>query len=154
MSDMRIQCSEEMVGANHPTKTDTLNRLVLVEHNEDGTHKWLPAGYINGLTPSYKDADELTIRSGVIDIDGIPRVLSAPVDKAFSGLGTNTWYHLVVYISGDSDTTLDAGNFGASNNASPVWNDTYKYWGFSYGGWNPANCRCIGGVQDGRQHEH
>jgi hypothetical protein len=36
MSDMRIQYSEEMVGAGHPTKLDTLNRLALVEADEDG----------------------------------------------------------------------------------------------------------------------
>ena len=39
MADQRIQCSEEMVGAGHPTKQDTLNRLMLVEHENDGTHK-------------------------------------------------------------------------------------------------------------------
>lgn len=39
MADQRIQYSEEQVGANHATKTDTLNRLTLVDHNNDGTHK-------------------------------------------------------------------------------------------------------------------
>ncbi|HHD11906.1 MAG TPA: hypothetical protein ENK42_05640 [Deltaproteobacteria bacterium] len=39
MPDQRIQYTEELVGAGHPTKPDTLNRLVLVEHNNDGTHK-------------------------------------------------------------------------------------------------------------------
>ncbi len=43
MADMRIQYTEEMVGANHPTKADSLNRLALVEHNSDGTHKRLTA---------------------------------------------------------------------------------------------------------------
>lgn len=38
MSDQRIQYDEEMVGANHPTKSDTLNRLALVEHAQDGNH--------------------------------------------------------------------------------------------------------------------
>lgn len=38
MSDQRIQYDEEMVGANHPTKPDTLNRLVLAEHGSDGGH--------------------------------------------------------------------------------------------------------------------
>lgn len=38
MADARIQYSEEMVGAGHPAKADTLNRLTLVEHNADGTH--------------------------------------------------------------------------------------------------------------------
>ena len=39
MADQRIQYTEEMVGANHPSKSDTLNRLTLVEHDTDGTHK-------------------------------------------------------------------------------------------------------------------
>lgn len=39
MADQRILYTEEMVGANHPTKSDTLNRLALVGHNTDGTHK-------------------------------------------------------------------------------------------------------------------
>jgi hypothetical protein len=39
MADKRIQAYEMRVGANHPDFADTLNRLALVEHNEDGTHK-------------------------------------------------------------------------------------------------------------------
>ncbi len=39
MPDQRIQYTEELVGANHATKTDTINRIALVEHNNDGTHK-------------------------------------------------------------------------------------------------------------------
>ena len=49
MADQRIQCSEEMVGAGHPTKQDTLNRLMLVEHENDGTHK---SGIIHGFEPT------------------------------------------------------------------------------------------------------
>lgn len=41
MTDQTIQCTEKMVGANHPTLADTLNRLALVEHNNDGTHNKL-----------------------------------------------------------------------------------------------------------------
>lgn len=41
MSDLRIQHTEEMVGAGHASKADTLNRLALAEHNNDGTHKSL-----------------------------------------------------------------------------------------------------------------
>lgn len=44
MADQRIQSTEEMVGAAHATKADTLNRLTLVEHETDGTHK--DKGYI------------------------------------------------------------------------------------------------------------
>ena len=39
MADQRIQATEDMVGAGHATKTDTLNRLAVVEHENDGTHK-------------------------------------------------------------------------------------------------------------------
>ncbi len=39
MADQRIQSTERMVGAGHATLADTLNRLALVEHNTDGTHK-------------------------------------------------------------------------------------------------------------------
>ena len=39
MADERIQYNEEMVGAGHPAKADTLNRLALAAHNTDGTHK-------------------------------------------------------------------------------------------------------------------
>lgn len=41
MTDLSIQYTEKMVGANHPTLSDTLNRLTLVEHNNDGTHNKL-----------------------------------------------------------------------------------------------------------------
>lgn len=38
MADQRIVYTEEMVGSGHPTKSDTLNRFSLIEHNNDGTH--------------------------------------------------------------------------------------------------------------------
>lgn len=38
MANTRILYTEEMVGYGHPVKTDTLNRLTDVEHDEDGTH--------------------------------------------------------------------------------------------------------------------
>lgn len=39
MPDQRVQWTDELVGANHATKTDTVNRLALIEHNNDGSHK-------------------------------------------------------------------------------------------------------------------
>jgi hypothetical protein len=63
-ADQRIQYNESMVGANHPTKSDTLNRLGQVEHNTDGTHKMTSGAagdlfYHNGtnLTRLGKGAD-------------------------------------------------------------------------------------------------
>lgn len=39
MSDQRIQYTEKLGGADHPTLADTLNRAKLVGHNSDGTHR-------------------------------------------------------------------------------------------------------------------
>lgn len=39
MADLTVKSTERLVGSGHPTLTDTLNRLVLVGHNVDGTHK-------------------------------------------------------------------------------------------------------------------
>ncbi len=41
MSDLRIQYQDEMVGAGHPAKADTMNRLVLAEHGINGAHRWI-----------------------------------------------------------------------------------------------------------------
>lgn len=64
MADLRVQHNERMVGFGHPTRPDTLNRLSLVEHNNDGTHKYnftgykeldlrefLPVGFVSNNTP-------------------------------------------------------------------------------------------------------
>lgn len=45
MADQRAQYTEEAIGAGHPTKADTINRLALIEHNTDGTHKYDITGY-------------------------------------------------------------------------------------------------------------
>jgi len=43
--DLIIQFSEEMVGAGHPTKPDTLNRAFLAEHDSAGKHAYqIPSG--------------------------------------------------------------------------------------------------------------
>jgi hypothetical protein len=39
MADQRAVYTEYAVGASHPTLSDVINRLSLVEHNTDGTHK-------------------------------------------------------------------------------------------------------------------
>ena len=44
MSDQRFLATENVIGANHPTLSDTINRLALVEHNNDGTHKQTALG--------------------------------------------------------------------------------------------------------------
>ena len=39
MADQRIQYTECLVGANMPGKSDVLNRLALISHKEDGSHR-------------------------------------------------------------------------------------------------------------------
>src|SRR4030066_2371167 len=72
MADQRISYTEQMVGAGHPTKTDTLNRLALVEHNADGTHAYSrdprrDGGVGDGAT-SDKTALDLTFANTVIQV--------------------------------------------------------------------------------------
>ena len=57
MADQRIQHTEDMTGANHATKPDTLNRLTLVEHTEEGAH-----------IPSYGELYEFTPAGSVLEI--------------------------------------------------------------------------------------
>lgn len=67
MADQRILYTERMVGAGHPTLADTLNRLSLVEHNTDGTHKMdtiqQASDTVNGIMSS---ADKAKLDSVVV----------------------------------------------------------------------------------------
>jgi hypothetical protein len=56
-ADQTAKYNEEAVGSGHPTKADTVNRLTLVEHNTDGTHKMSSA--VAGDT-FYFDGTKLT----------------------------------------------------------------------------------------------
>lgn len=69
--------NEEMVGAGHPAKADTLNRLALIEHNEDGTHKFnitgapeldlrefLPYGFVTDGSVDYSTEIQECITAG------------------------------------------------------------------------------------------
>lgn len=51
-ADLTIKATEEMVGSGHATKADTLNRLSLVEHNTDGTHKILSGHIVQAVNYS------------------------------------------------------------------------------------------------------
>jgi hypothetical protein len=70
MADQRIQATENMVGANHPTLADTLNRLTLVQHNTDGTHVLTMTAQANGFT----------IAGGTTS-----KTLTVPLDASVSG---------------------------------------------------------------------
>ena len=102
MADQRIQHTEEMVGAGHPSKDDTLNRITLIQHADDGTHltsaatlyENTPAGTINTITTG-----------GVF------------VKWSNSTIGVQTGGDFIVADTGDDDFTI--GSSGAG------WYDTY-----------------------------
>jgi hypothetical protein len=82
MVDQIINYDEEMVGANHPSKTDTLNRALLIEHNADGTHK---TGAF--ITASIFDVEH----SSISGIHNISKVLPTPtflVEHRWDGVHT------------------------------------------------------------------
>lgn len=51
MADQTLKYNEAIVGSGHPTMNDTANRLALVEHNTDGTHKGASVLTAIGATP-------------------------------------------------------------------------------------------------------
>lgn len=62
MADKRIKYTDEMIGANHPMKADTLNALKLVEHDSSGFHRSIsfPSFFVhlNGTVSLYTTANE------------------------------------------------------------------------------------------------
>lgn len=90
MADQRILASEYLIGANHPTLTDTLNRLTLIEHNTDGSHKYpqvLVTNHLSGLAMSHAaDTDhDITIAAGKARdaTDSVDMVLASAITKLF-----------------------------------------------------------------------
>lgn len=136
MSDLRIQYNEEMVGAGHPTKSDTLNRLMLAEHNHDGTHQQQARGFRTGLVPAYQDGDELTFGGGALEIGGKFYYLAAAAGVSFASLAADTSYW--VYVTPPATgNILAAGDFSASTTA-PTPNHAKA-------GWYNGSARCIFG---------
>lgn len=134
MSDLTIGYNEEMVGAGHPTKSDTLNRLALVEHNSDGTHKFALSGFKTGLLAGYSDTDELTFSGGSIEVGGSTYTLGAATTVTFSGLGASQsrWIYVAAPSSG---TALSASEFSSST--------TTPTWSAAKGGWYNGDDRAV-----------
>ena len=109
MADQRIQAYEDQIGANHPTLADTLNKLCLVEHSTDGTHK-----VITGSPTATLGATSVTtlVTSGQATIVGT--TLSYNSDYSAGAVGSG-WFFTMAAPSGDTTTLLQA--FKAGNSA-------------------------------------
>ncbi len=104
------------MGATHSTKADTLNRLTLVEHNNDGTHTGLGAGMslLEAASPS-----------GVASVDFTSLISSAykTYMVVCSGLLPATdGANLLLRMSDDGGSTFEADG-GDYIYAAQAWTD-------------------------------
>lgn len=123
MSDQRIQYDEEMVGAGHPTKSDTLNRLMLVEHNSDGTHA-TPSddtAMIEGCGAHGDGTGTFKVSPGRVMIDGILCTIDSELSKTTSGLTAGIWH----YVFAEQSPTLTDSNISISEGPGS-WDETRK----------------------------
>ena len=121
MADLTIKSTEEMVGSGHPTKADTLNRLVLVWHNTDGTHNGEPINAIGGTGGGTQDLD-LTlgnVQTATVDTSANTFTFSNPsatgIACGFTMILTNggsqtvNWPGAVDWVAGTAPTLTAAG---------------------------------------------
>lgn len=99
MADQRIQYTEEMVGAGHSSKADTLNRLALVEHNNDGTHGVVSDLIVRAPKTDVRSLMDSATRAAWVVSPGTVDVASA-IQAALSGGGE------VFFIGKDFLSTL------------------------------------------------
>lgn len=142
-ADQIIRYTEEMVGAGHPLKSDTLNRAFLVTHNADGTHSIVPYAALTGVPTSFP-WDNLTGTAGVTSTElgflvGVSSSiqtqigLKAPIaSPSFTGNGTITGEFTTQQLNTTCDSSANTCYFNSSDTgdpASPVegdcwWNKT------------------------------
>ena len=136
MSDLRIQYDEEMVGASHPTKDDTLNRLALADHGQDGAHLYL--GLITGMAYYTSGEEQISVEGGSMELGGLTYAMGsgeAAVTKTFGSLDPGAIYYLYAQAPA-SGQALFATELSASA-AAPAWNH-------AKGGWYSGDLRCVG----------
>jgi hypothetical protein len=110
MDDLRPQHNEEAVGANHPLKTDVINRAFNVEHDIDGTHKgrdWSFWGLPNVRLIDYYSGDVTKVKVNPSAYN-IPLLIGA------------IWHVMTAAVDVDIDTDIDIG-------AKAVGSDYYVY---------------------------
>ncbi len=130
MSDLRIHYNEEMVGAAHPTKEDTLNRLVLAGHNPDGGCRLRP-GWIRGFRTRYKDSTGFYVGAGELAVGGGLRCLDR---ERGVGHGQSSGMAQPVFLYVDPEAAGGAEPPGLNEEnlvfspAAPVWSAAGQFW--------------------------
>jgi len=84
MANQRILYTEEMVGYGHPTKADTLNRALMIEHGEDGQHP------LSGFQGSQYAADAEANDTYAITLDPAPAAYFDGMTVLFKANTANT----------------------------------------------------------------
>jgi len=80
MADQRIIYNEEMVGASHPTKGDTLNRITLIEHDPDGTHQ-KAISHLTANLPVFADQNKKLLSRDIAAVVNLKPVVNAAANK-------------------------------------------------------------------------
>lgn len=106
MADQRIQYTEQMVGAGHPSLSDTLNRLALVEHDTDGTHKAAARTTLGLATTDGPTFDHVHLTSGQVGFPGaaVPSADANTLDDYEEG----AWTPGVAFGGGTTGATYNA----------------------------------------------
>jgi len=108
MADLRPQHTEEAVGANHPTKTDVINRAWNVEHDEDGLHTIsLKAIDYQDATPTNFDYEHLRMECGHNKVTRTGAT-SASVSVTFGTAFAKLLAAFITFTSTDETMTISA----------------------------------------------
>ncbi len=113
MADQIINYDEEMVGANHPGKSDTLNRALLVAHDSEGNHSDFATPVAVGTANAAGSATTLArsdhVHQGCLIATG--SYAGTDAQKSITGLG---FQPRVVIVGSNSGSY---GNCGAMKTA-------------------------------------
>jgi len=132
MADLRIQYTEEMVGAQHPTKADTLNRLTLIEHNSDGTHGpstfSSSVKYSKGSNIVSTAALPIPVDGSYFDVTGTATITGIVTN----GVGTRVILHFTGILTLTNSATLVLPN---GSDITTVAGDVAEFYEFATGSW-------------------